>query len=164
MDFDGHAEWHGIFGDNTYLLIEQPSFSMDDNPWRFSPAEQEAIKSIWATVAEDYAPFNVNVTTKDPGDISSNSHNLRVVIGGTDFRDSNDGGTSLFNSFTDPGYPNTVYVFSISKDPTETRSSDIKFIANTASHEAGHAFGLRHQSRWQSTPFGNVRIEEYGTR
>jgi hypothetical protein len=87
-------------------------------------AEQEAIRSIWTT-AEDYAPFNVNVTTKDPGDISADSRNLRVVIGGTDFRDRNDGGTSLFNSFTDPGYPNTVYVFYISKDPTEFRSNDI---------------------------------------
>ena len=36
----------------------------------FSSGELAAIREIWARVAEDYAPFNINVTTIDPGSLA----------------------------------------------------------------------------------------------
>ena len=39
------------------------AFDLDFDPTRFSDAEADAIYRIWRYVADDYAPFNVNVTT-----------------------------------------------------------------------------------------------------
>src|SRR5207253_2238246 len=40
---------------------------MGDGPG-LTDAERTAIQDIWARVAEDFAPFDVDVTTADPGD------------------------------------------------------------------------------------------------
>jgi hypothetical protein len=45
--------------------------------------------SIWRTVAEDYAPFDVDVTTEEPavpvGGQNSSGSGIRVVIGGSSY-------------------------------------------------------------------------------
>ena len=43
-----------------------PAYSKDGDP-AFSAAELDAVQEVWARVAEDYAPFNIDVTTEDPG-------------------------------------------------------------------------------------------------
>jgi hypothetical protein len=145
LDFDSHFQDVAAVTGGANLF--SPAFAVDDNDfnWDF---EAQAIRHVWARVAEDYAPFNVNVTTVDPGDFSHGSQNLRVVITGEDFRSGeNAGGLGRINAFTRVGDPNVVYVFSISKgaeaDPAGLRS--LVTIANLVSHEAAHAFGLEHQ-------------------
>lgn len=159
LDFDGHFQDVPAVGNQPNVF--SPAFAVDDNGanWDF---EASSIKEIWARVAEDYAPFNVNVTTVDPGDFSHGSKNLRVVITGEDFRsDSDAGGVAHLNSFTKADKPNVAYVFTKSKgfepetDPAGFRT--IKAIANLVSHEAGHAFGVDHQSLYKD---GKL-IEEY---
>src|SRR5262245_42335430 len=66
LDFDGHHEF--LWG--THFNVDTPAYDTDGDPSSFSAAEQSAIQSIWQQVAEDYAPFNLNVTTVDPGDFS----------------------------------------------------------------------------------------------
>jgi hypothetical protein len=39
-------------------------FDLDGVPYTFSTAELQRIQAIWQRVAEDYAPFDVNVTTE----------------------------------------------------------------------------------------------------
>ncbi len=39
-----------------------PPFDTDGAPASFSPAEQQAIVAIWRAVAEDFAPFDVDVS------------------------------------------------------------------------------------------------------
>ena len=62
-------------------------YSIDaDVSTNFSPQELKNIINIWRRVAEDYAPFNVDVTTEYPGErILGNSSNpvvgIRVSIG-----------------------------------------------------------------------------------
>ena len=46
-------------------------FDRDGNPSSLSAAEIAEIEAVWQIVAEDYAPFNVDVTTEDPGDPGS---------------------------------------------------------------------------------------------
>ena len=41
--------------------------SLDGDLGTFNDTEREQIQSIWQRVAEDYAPFDVDVTTQDPG-------------------------------------------------------------------------------------------------
>ena len=148
LDFDGNQQ------------TSTAPFNRDDNPLQFSKAEQDAIHMIWSIVAEDYAPFNVNVTTIEPGDLGPASNTLRVAIGGSDFRSGrNAGGTASVNSFSDPSKQNIAFVFSVDKETGAVR--DAAFLGNAASHESGHAFGLEHQSEWLVTPVGNFKLDEY---
>ena len=45
----------------------QPAWDTGGNAAVFDDAERTAIQTIWQSVAEDYAPFDVDVTTADPG-------------------------------------------------------------------------------------------------
>ncbi|HLW66266.1 MAG TPA: hypothetical protein VKS79_13215 [Gemmataceae bacterium] len=112
-------------------------------------AQRDQITEIWARVAEDYAPFDVNVTTVDPGNLD-NGKTVMVDIGQSNewFVDENgipksNAGTSSIGSFTD-NQPNVVFDFIENigvfyNDPTFAAK-----VADNASHEAGHSFGLLH--------------------
>lgn len=174
LDFDGDVQqvWHRT--DNvqqTYTNVTAGQFNLDHTAG-FSNAEASAMKKIWAIVADDYAPFNINVTTVAPPSFA-NDVAVRVVMCGDttaklttgatsvtvsgDRFIANDNGATLANnsgyssigSFSD-GEPNVVYVFAkyINTWPTvdsEHRTCDLQYVmATTASHEAGHAFGLVH--------------------
>ncbi|MEN9840775.1 MAG: hypothetical protein RL376_575, partial [Verrucomicrobiota bacterium] len=64
LDFNGMTitgtRWNSDNGVASY--VAKP-YDTDGNPTTFSDYEQEEILKIWARVAEDYAPFNVDVTT-----------------------------------------------------------------------------------------------------
>jgi hypothetical protein len=159
LDFDGHFQDVAAISGHPNLL--SPAFAIDSDGTNWD-AEFFVIREIWARVAEDYAPFNINVTTVKPTDFSENALVLRVVITGEDFRsDKDQGGVAHVGAFDDPDTPNVVYVFSKSKgfdaetDPAGLRAT--ASIANLASHEAGHAFGLEHQSVFTN---GKL-VEEY---
>jgi hypothetical protein len=146
LDFDGHFQAEAAVTDGANLT--SAAFALDANNQDFL-AEMGSIREIWARVAEDYSPFNINVTTVDPGDFSHDSHNLRVVITGRDFTGDDRGGVGRRKAFSSEPDPNVVYVFSVSKgfaddDPAGLRP--MKSIGNLVSHEAGHAFGLEHQT------------------
>ena len=143
LDFDGHFEedW------GSYDNVGVPTFDIDDNPESFA-AESALIEEIWQHVSEDFAPFNIDVTTEDPGDFS-NGQSLRVAIGGPPQWPNDDytSGISYFNNFTN-SIPNTAWVFS---DNIMGRRSEENWgacIGTTVSHEAGHSFGLDHQSEY----------------
>lgn len=153
LDFDGNYEavWGG------YQEVETPAYDLDGNTQSFNAQELAAIEEIWARVSEDFAPFNLNVTTIDPGGWSNPNNNaLRVAIGGshTDWFVIDASGAAHQNAYTNP-LPNVVYVFE--DDLFNGRPS---MVADIASHEAGHAYGLRHNHEFDSN--GNV-IGEYTT-
>src|SRR5262249_9739385 len=89
-----------------------PRFDLDGKTGSFSAAEQAVIKEIWQRVAEDFAPFNVNVTT-DWGGALNDRTMLRVVVGGRSL--TADGmadpyGLSQLDSMSQGG-PNVAFVF-----------------------------------------------------
>jgi Ca2+-binding RTX toxin-like protein len=144
LDFDGDTE-ASVPGAGTNITV--PAFDMDGNPSCFSATELSTINEVWQRVSEDYAPFNLNVTTVYPGNFS-NKQNLHVDIGGS-YKDQawltgppSSGMTTL--SFAGAG-PNVVFVFS--KDIVNWVNTAYvgAAVATTCSHEAGHAFGLSHQ-------------------
>jgi hypothetical protein len=47
--------------------IVTPPYDTDKSAATFSVSEQADIIAIWRAVAEDYAPFDVDITTEDPG-------------------------------------------------------------------------------------------------
>lgn len=150
LDFDGHVEssWGG------YSNVVTRAYDIDGNESSFSSTEVSRITEIWARVAEDFAPFDINVTTVDPGSFG-NRDALRVAIGGSssDWYGSGAGGVAYINTFTN-SIANVVYVFE-----NNLGNGNARYVAEAASHEAGHGFGLRHQSEWN----GDQKVAEYWT-
>ena len=145
LDFDGatfdNQGWNEIQG---------------ETPLTFAPSSySSAAADVWAAVVEDYAPFNVNVTTTDPGadalyktSADDNEYGVHVVI--TDSYDDVLGeaaGTSglAFIGGTGSHYLSGALVFTegmgLDGASPEVIADSIAF---TSSHEAGHNFGLDH--------------------
>lgn len=146
LDFDGHVTsntyWNNGRGD-----FETQAYDFDGNVNSFSDAELQRIQNIWQRVAEDFSPFDVNVTTMDPGTDAltktgggDQEWGTRVVIGGSsyDWFGQGAGGVAYLNSFnwsTDT----PAFVFE-----DQLGNGNEKFVAEAVSHEAGHALGLGH--------------------
>ncbi len=146
LDFNGHFEPN--YG--GYLNVTTPAYDFDGDRLTFSDAELASIQSSWNSVAEDFAPFNIDVTTVEPAVLAegtpianANGVALRVAIGGTsaDWYSGNAGGFGILNSFTSQ-IANVVYVFA--------QGNSGAGLGNIASHEAGHGFGLYHQSTYDA--------------
>lgn len=148
LDFDGDttATW------DTYHPGTTPAFTMDADATSFSNSELSAITEICQRVAEKYSPFDVNVTTTDPGTLR-NGTSIRIVVGGNGgWTGGTYGGISYVGAFIN-SEPNTGWAFS------SNLSNSAKNCAEAASHEAGHMFGLQHQSLYDSN--GNKTVEYY---
>src|SRR5438876_2825465 len=69
LDFDGQVtsgtSWNTVYKSGQDIV--SAPFDLDGNPSSFNNAEMDEIQYIWQRVAEDYAPFDVDVTTQDPG-------------------------------------------------------------------------------------------------
>jgi PKD repeat protein len=111
--------------------------------------EQDAIQYIWQRVAEDYAPFDVDVTTQDPGDAAifrgSSSdlvYGTRAVISPTNFTGSSIGGIAYVGVFNNTGTDyKPAFVM------TSGLANNEKYIAEATSHEVGHNLGLDHDGK-----------------
>jgi hypothetical protein len=149
LDFDGHFE--AAWG--SYSNVTTPAWSLDGDLNSFNSTEAAAIRDIWKRVAEDFAPFNLDVTTIEPSSFA-NREGLRVSIGGSGgWTNQSVTGFAYANTWTN-SIVNTVYVF-----PGRLSNSS-KSIAEVSSHEVGHAFGLYHQSTYSST---GAKLQEYNT-
>ncbi len=118
-----------------------------------SAADAAYQKEVWAAVAEDYAPFNVNVTTTNPGpeglfkssadDAVFGSH-VVITDSYSDVLGQAEGsGGIAFLSGAGSHYLSPAFVFAsaMAGDPSQAPA---KSVAEAASHEAGHNFGLEH--------------------
>jgi PKD domain/Metallo-peptidase family M12B Reprolysin-like len=133
-----------------------PAYDEDGDPTTFSAQELLDINQIWEGVAEKYSPFNVDVTTVDPDPVNHTNYphgqDLRIVIGGNNtWTEENVGGISQTGAFTRTFLPNTSFVF------PSALSGNINNILDAAAHEAGHQFGLNHQSVYS----GTTLVDEY---
>lgn len=157
LDFDGHVtrgtSWNSAFTGGADIVT--PAFDTDGNPAAFSDAERRAIQDIWLRVAEDYAPFDVDVTTEDPGVdalVRSGSVDttwgIRVCIGGSssDWLGQGAGGIAYINSF---GISSDTPCFVFPR----SLGNNAKYIAEATSHEVGHTVGLYHSSQSNGTEY-----------
>ena len=135
--------------------IVSPAFDTDANAGAFSDAERTAIQDVWRRVAEDYAPFDVDVTTEEPGAAALSysgtadaNWGIRVVVGGSSstWLGAAAGGIAYLNSYT-ASNDTPCFVF-----PAELGNS-ARYIAEAASHEVGHTVGLYHSSQSNGTEY-----------
>ncbi|MDO9714404.1 zinc-dependent metalloprotease family protein, partial [Paracraurococcus lichenis] len=145
LDFDGYTTtgliWNSYWNTPSFY---SKAFSLDGNE-TFNSAELLSIQQIWQRVAEYYSPFNIDVTTEDPGidalrytGSRDTSYGIHVVI--TDEDGKNYGGLSFNGSFNwNTDTPAYIYANRL--------SDNAKYIADAAAHEVGHTLGLNHDGR-----------------
>jgi hypothetical protein len=156
LDFDGSTVSGTAWNASPYFVnaTVHPAWTLDGDPSSFDTSERDAIASIWARVAEDYAPFDVDVTTQDPGAAaidrtngSDPTYGTRVLVSPSDdaitkICPAGCGGVAYIDVFDasspDHAYYQPAWVF------PQALSNSTKNIAEAASHEAGHNFGLSH--------------------
>lgn len=163
LDFDGTELTNTTFDYNYPNPTTAPAVTLDDDPTTFNDAERQLIFRIWQRVAEDFAPFGVDVTTEEVGngavsrdDEADPTYGVRVVITHSSICGTGCngiGGMAFLGGFDElpqspglpPGYYKPAMVF---YDPYVQRPDAI---AETISHEAGHTAGLMHDgnSRWE---------------
>ena len=140
LDFDGHVtqgtSWNSYFNQTT---INSPAYNIDADPANFSATELTQIENAWMRTAEDFYPFQVNVTTVDPGIESlrntgggDTQWGIRAVVT-TDNVGCGCGGIAYIDSFNwNSDTPVFIY------------NTGDKNVAEAASHEIGHSLGLSH--------------------
>lgn len=158
LDFTGHTTantpWNS--GVNANVNIVTPAFDLDGDPTTFNDAERTAIQDIWRRVSEDYAAWDVDVTTADPGleairrtSVSDANYGVRCVVGGSSMQwlGSGAGGVAYVGTFS-----STVSASLTANDipafvfPQQLGNSP-RLIAEAASHEVGHTLGLYHSGQ-----------------
>ncbi len=148
LDFNGHVisgtGWNTSYNGGTNIVA--PPFDLDGAPTTFNTAERNVIIETWLRVSEDYAPFDVDVTTELASEdllTRSSTSDLvfgtRVLISPISQYFGNYGGVAYVGSFDDVG--NTykpALVF------PERLANSGKNIGEAATHECGHNLGLNH--------------------
>jgi hypothetical protein len=142
LDFDGHTTSGTLW--NNGASIVSGAFDTDANPASWSSSERSIIATVWRMVADDYAPYQIDVTTQDPGveglrrtDSGDTTYGIRVVVSPSNWYSTSAGGVAYVGSFS---WNSDTPAFVFSRD----LSNSAKNIAEASSHEAGHTVGLRH--------------------
>ena len=153
LDFNGHTTSGTIWNSNFTGgadIVTLPYTNDSTVSTSFSTTELDNILSIWQHVTEDYAPFDVDVTTEDPGvealrktTSSDTQFGVRVCIGGSsyDWYGAGAGGVAYLNSFT-WNSDTPCFVFT-----SQLGNGNAKYTSEATSHEAGHTFNLSHDGQ-----------------
>ncbi|HVE60819.1 MAG TPA: T9SS type A sorting domain-containing protein [Chitinophagaceae bacterium] len=143
LDFDGHivngTSWNG-------------NGPIDCGPSNLNVTQ---ITEVYNRVAEDYRPFNINVTTDEAKYLAAPAaKRMRAILTiSNSWYGNNAGGVAFINSFS-WGDNTPCFIF------TSLLNYNVKNISEATAHEAGHTLGLRHQASYNSNC---VKTAEYNS-
>ncbi len=131
LDFDGHIV------NGTSWNANGP---IDCGP---SNLNNTQITEVYNRVAEDYRPFNINVTTDEAKYLAAPAaKRIRAILTiSNGWYGSSAGGVAYVNSFS-WGDNTPCFIF------TTLLNYSVKNISEATAHELGHTLGLRHQSSY----------------
>ena len=130
LDFDGHQV------NGTSWNVAGP---IDCGASNLSSTQRT---EVFHRIAEDYRPFNINITTDSTKYWSAPANKrMRIIFTVTSDWYGSAGGVAYVNSFT-WGDNTPAFVF------TALLNYNAKNIAEAGAHEIGHTLGLRHQSSY----------------
>lgn len=147
LDFTGatlsDTAWNSSGGTITAL-----PYDTDGDSGSFSDTEKQVIQNIYQRVAEDFAPFDIDVTTEEPPFGRLNRRDDADLVYGTTVLITNHSGVyecscggvafvGVFDSVGDYYKPALVFYDMLG-------SGYEKYVAEAISHEAGHNLGLLH--------------------
>ena len=143
LDFDGQTvvgtPWNGGL----------PLFCVSAN---FTDAQ---ITEMFNRVAEDFRPFELNITTDSTKFLAAPlNRRMRIIITTTSSWRTGVGGVAYIGSFS-AGTDVPAFVF------PDRLSMATNFTAECISHESGHTLGLAHQSTWNGTGSNCTLVEPY---
>ena len=158
LDFNGHTtsgtDWNASY--TAGAAFTTPAYDTDGVPSSFSSAELANVQEIWQRVSEDYAPYEVDVTTEEPAleslrktTSADTAYGIRIVIGGDSMTwlTWQAGGVAYLGSFSwDSDTP--AFVF-----PAQLGNGYPKAVAEAISHECGHTVGLYHDGQTNGTEY-----------
>lgn len=154
LNFTGHD-----LADTAWVTADQPDttlapWTLDRDPSTFNTNERVVITAVWEAVAEDFAPFDINVTTKAPpledlerSDEDDDRYGTMILITGS-------------TNWLRPrchGCIGVAYIDAVAQVSDMSRRIGLVFnsyaehpytqrtIADIVTHEAGHHYGLHHR-------------------
>jgi hypothetical protein len=155
LDFNGctvtGTRWNSTYGTKSYTAL---AYDTDGDRTTFSAAEQADIVQIWERVAEDYAAFDVDVTTEEPA-VFTNTTGRAVITASTDatgaaMPDGSSGGVAFIDVFGNFDYASSgspVFIY------YTNFSGNVANIAEAVAHELGHNLGLSHDGQTGVTEY-----------
>lgn len=154
LDFDGHTITNTAWNSNGNTL-NALAYDLDGIAG-FSDAESANIAEIWRRIAEDYAPFDVDVTTELPASFGANVGRI-VITRDTDATGQampaqGAGGVAYVGVWGMSNYasyysPALVYYNNLGNGQPD-------YVAEAASHEMGHNMGLSHDGTSTQSYYG----------
>ncbi len=152
LDFNGqtisNTGWNASYTAGADFFAEP--FDTDGFPLTFATTEQDTVQRVWQRVSEDYAVFDIDVTTEEPvadaitrTNSTDANYGTRLLITKTTniYSACGCGGIAYVGVFNEPSnhsYYQPAFVFQ------QGVTSNEKYIAEAASHEVGHNLGLSH--------------------
>lgn len=155
LNFEGEEVRNTAWNDSEEVAVFNAlPYSRDNDYENYSALEQAEIADIWRRVSEDFAPFDINVTTQRPAFFGNRTaHALITRSTGANGQPNpapNAGGVAYLNTFATG--QNTYY--SPAWAYQDNAGNTAPNIAEVVSHEVGHNLGLTHDGT-------DILAEEY---
>ena len=154
LDFDGHLVSSSTAW--TSIDLNAKPYDLDGDPNTFSDAELANIAEIWRRIAEDYAPFEVNVTTQEPAAFGPTVGRILITadtdVYGNAMPHQGAGGVAYVGVWGRSDYSSTYSPALVYFNNLGGGRAD--YVAEAATHEAGHNLSLSHDATSSSSYYG----------
>lgn len=153
LDFDGHLISGTVWSNSDLNAV---SYDLDGITSAFNQAEIDNIAEIWRRIAEDFAPFTVDITTEEPTSFGPTVGRLLITrdtdANGQAMPAQGAGGVAYVNVWGISSYSNYYSPALVYYNNLGGGRAD--FVSEATSHEAGHNLALSHDATGSSSYYG----------